>query len=118
MCQIIIPPNLDIICFLNFCPCPISLQKTNNHHLIETMLTDNVVSLLLHGAVNVFPLLQVFSLSQVNSLNSTTVRFRISISDSRQKHDTLLPTIYNSIVEDGKLKDGTIIKVTQFTCNI
>ena len=104
--------------FLNFFPSPISLKKTNNHHLMETMLTDDYVSLLLHGVVNLCPLLQVFSLNQVNSLISKTVCFHISISNNRRKHKTLIPTIYNSIVEDGKLKEGTIIKVTQCTCNI
>ena len=43
MCQIIIPPNLDIICFLNFFSRPNSLQKTNNHRVMETMLTNDVV---------------------------------------------------------------------------
>ena len=76
------------------------------------MLTDDIVSLMLHGVVNLWPLLQVVFLIQVNLLNSEIVHFRIYIYDGHHMHKTLLPTIYNSIVEDGQLKEGTIIKVT------
>ena len=88
-----------------------------NHHAMENMLTEYSISLLLHGVVNLFPLEQFSTLNQVNSLNSSTIRFEISISDGLHKHDLLLPIIYNSLVEYGKLKEGTIIKVTHCTCN-
>ena len=90
----------------------------NNHHIIVTMLTEDAISLLLHGVVNLWPLVQVSTLNQVNSLNSSTIRFWISISDGLHKHAILLLIIYNNLVEYGKLKEGTIIKVTQCTCNI
>ena len=90
----------------------------NNHHVMETMLTEDSISLLLHGVVNLFPLVQVSSLKQVNSLNSSSMRFRICISDGIHKHELLLPTIYSSLVETGQLKEGSIIKVTKCTCNI
>ena len=90
----------------------------NNHHVMETMLTEDAISLLLHGDVNIFLLVQVSTLNQVNSLNSSTIWFQISISDDLHKLDLLLPIIYNSLVEDGKLKERTIIKVTHCTCNI
>ena len=85
---------------------------------METMLTKDSISLLLHGVVNPFPLVQVSSLNQVKSLNSSSIRFRISILDGLHKHELLLPIIYSSLVENGQLKEGTIIKVTQCTCNI
>ena len=85
---------------------------------METMIIEASISLLLHGVVNLCPLVQVSSLNQVNSLNSSSIWFRISISDDLHKHDLLLPIIYNSLVENGQLKEGTIIKVTQCTCNI
>ena len=92
--------------------------EKNKHHLMEAMLIDVIVSHMLHGIVNLSPLLQVFSLSQVNSLNSSTVHFYISISYGCHGNETFLHAIYNSIVEDGQLKEGTIIKVTQCTCNV
>ena len=85
---------------------------------METMLTEDVISLLLHGVVNLFLVVQVRTLNQVNSLNSSTIRFRISISYDLHKPELLLPIIYNSLVEDGKLKEGTIIEVTQCTSNV
>ena len=90
----------------------------NNHHIMETTLTKDYISLLLHGVVSLLPLVQVSSLNQVNSLNSSSIWFWISISDGLHKHELLLPIIYSSIVENGQLKEGTIIKVTQCTCNI
>ena len=85
---------------------------------MESMLTEDSISLLLHGVVNIFPLVQVSSLNQVNSLNSSSIRFRISISDGLHKHEILLPTIYSSLVETGQLKEGSIIKLTKCTSNI
>ena len=65
----------------------------NNHHVMETMLTEYSISPLLHGVVSLFPLVQVSSLNQVKSLNSSSIRFRISISDGLHKHELLLPII-------------------------
>ena len=89
-----------------------------NRHAMKTMLTEDSIQLLLHGAVNLFPLVQVSSLNQVNSLNSSSIRFLTSISDGIHKHELLLPTIYSSLVETRQLKEGSIIKVTKCTCNI
>ena len=108
-----------IICnFYFFVHAIFDSTRNNNHHLMEIMLTRDTISLLLHGVVNIFPLVQVSSLNQVNSLNSSSIQFRISISNELHKHELLLPIIYNSLVENGQLKEGTIIKVTQCTCSI
>ena len=91
----------------------------NNHCVMETMATEDSISLFLPGAVNLFPLVQFSSLNQVNSLNSSSIRFWISILDGFHKHELLLPVIYSDLVENGQLKEeGTIIKITQCTCNI
>ena len=90
----------------------------NNHHIMETMLIEDSISLLLHGDVNLSPLEQVCALNQVNSLNSSYIWFQISILDSLHKHELLLPVIYSHHVENGQLKQGTIIKITQCSCNI
>ena len=106
---------IRFISFANFFHALFYSTGKNNHHLMETMLTEDVISLFLHGVFNLFPLVQISTLNQVNSLNSSTIRFRISISDDLHKHELLLPIIYNSLVEYGQLKEGTIIKVTQST---
>ena len=90
----------------------------NNHHFMETMVTEDSISLFLHGVVNLFPLVQVSGLNQVNSLNSLSILFRISISNGLHNHELLLPIIYSNLVENGQLKEGTIIKVSQCTYNI
>ena len=97
------PHKVYIICIF-FVHALFDSTGKNNHHLMETMLTEDVISLLLHGAANICSLVQVSTLNQVNSLNSSTIRFQISISDDLHKHELLLPIIYNSLVEDGKLK--------------
>ena len=94
------------------------LAGKNNHYIMETMVTEDPISLLLHGVVNLSPLVQVCALNQVNSLNSSSLRLRISILDGLHKHELLLLVIYNHIVENGQLKQGTIIKTTQCSCNI
>ena len=85
----------------------------NNHHIMETMVIEDVISLLIHGVVNLWPLVQVSTLNQVNLLNSSTICFWISIPDIIHKHELLLPIIYNSVGEDGQVKEATIIKVAQ-----
>ena len=70
---------------------------------METMVTEDSILLLLHGVVNLFPLVQVSTLNQVNSLNSSSIRFRMFISDDLHKHELLLAIIYNGLVEYGQL---------------
>ena len=53
---------------------------------METMLTEYVISVLLHGVVNIFLLVQVSTLNQVNSLNSSTIWFRISKLEDLHNH--------------------------------
>ena len=96
----------------------VSFHMKNNHHIMDTMVTEDSISLLLHGAANVFPLVQVFALNHVNSLNSSSIQFWISILDGLHKHELLLRVIYSHLVENGKLKQGTIIKITKCPRNI
>ena len=111
--------SITWICYIaNFFHALFHFTGKYNRHAMESMLTEDSISLLLHGVVNLFPLVQVSSLNQVNSLNSSSIWFLISISDGLHKHELLLPTIYSSLVETGKLKEGSIIKVTKCTCNI
>ena len=46
-----------------------------NHHAMETMLTEDSISLLIQCDVNLFPLVKVSSLNKVNSLNSSSIQF-------------------------------------------
>ena len=77
------------------------------------MLTKDAISLLLHGVVNLFPLVQFSTLNQVNSLNSSSIQLQISILEDLYKNDLLLPIIYNSVGEDGHVKQETKTKFTQ-----
>ena len=90
----------------------------NNHYVMETMVTEDSISLLIHGNVNLFPLVHVFVLNQVKSLNSSSIRLQISFLDDLHKHELLLPVIYSDLVENGQLKEGTIMKIMQCTSNI
>ena len=94
------------------------LAEKNNHYIMDTMVTEDSISLLLHGVVNLCPLVQVSALNQVNSLNPSSIWFWISISDGLHKHELLLPIIYSHLVENGQLKQGSITKITQCSCNI
>ena len=85
---------------------------------METMVPEDSISLLLHGVVDLCLLVQILTLNQVISFNSSYIRFQISISDGIHKHELLLPVIYSDLVENGQLKEGTIIKITQCSCNI
>ena len=96
----------------------ISFHRKKNHYVMETMVTEDSISQFLHGVFNLSPRVQVSALNQVNSLNSSSIRFRISISDGIHKHELLLLVIYSHLVENGQLKQGTIIKITQCSCNI
>ena len=51
MCKIIVPINIDIVFYSRSIFTP-----KEKHHLMEAMLTDDVVSLMLHGAVKISPL--------------------------------------------------------------
>ena len=87
------------------------LAGKNNYYVMENMVTGDSISLLLHGVVNFCPLVQISALNQVNSLNSSSIQFWISILDDIHKHELLIPVIYSDLVENGQLKEGTIIKL-------
>ena len=65
---------------------------------MESPLTENAISSLLFGFVHLQPLLQVFSLHPFGPTNATTPRFRITISDGNNTHQTLLPATFNSLI--------------------
>ena len=86
--------------------------------IMEAPLTKNVISYLLSGSVHLQPLLQVFSLQPFRPTNATTPRFRITISDGNNTHQTLLPTTFNSLISNGELQEGFVIKLSKCTCTI
>ena len=115
---VVIPSHEYVTLQFFFCYTLLGFTGKYNCHTMETMLIEDSISLLLHVVVNLFLLVQVSSLNQLNSLNWSYIRFWISISDWLHKHELLLPTIYSSLVENGQIKEGSIIKVTKCTYNI
>ena len=86
--------------------------------IMEVPLTENVVSSLMSGAIHLQPLMQVFSLHPFGPTNATTPRFRITISDGNNTHQTLLPTTFNSLISNGELQEGSVIKLAKCTCTV
>ena len=97
--------------FLFFFHSLFHFTEKNNNHIMETMVIEDSISLFLHGVFNLFPLVQISALNQVISFNSSSIQFWIYISDDIHKHEMLLPDIYSDLVENGQLKEGTIIKL-------
>ena len=85
---------------------------------MEAPLTENAISSLLSGSVHLQPLLQVFSLQPFGPTNATTPRFRITISDGNNTHQTLLPTTLNSLISNGEIQEGSVIKLSKCTCTV
>ena len=86
--------------------------------IMEAPLIENAISSLLSGAIHLQPLLQVFSLQPFGPTNATTPRFRITILDGSNTHQTLLPTTFNSLISNGELQEGSVIKLSKCTCTV
>ena len=84
--------------------------------IMEAPLTENVISSLLAGFVHIQPFLQVLLLQPIGPKNETTPHFRITISDGNNMHQTLLPTTFNSLISNGELQEGSVIKLSKCTC--
>ncbi|KAE9596883.1 hypothetical protein Lal_00007554 [Lupinus albus] len=65
------------------------------------------------------PVLQVIDLKQVQSQqNAATERFRLVLSDGSLYQQGMLATQKNDLVRSGRLQKGSVVKLTQFICNV
>lgn len=65
------------------------------------------------------PVLQVIELKQVQSQQHSNVeRFRVVVSDGSFYQQGMLATQKNDLVSSGKLQKGSIVRLTQFICNV
>ncbi|XP_027360688.1 replication protein A 70 kDa DNA-binding subunit A [Abrus precatorius] len=78
------------------------------------MMCDNNFS-----SEELMPVLQVIELKQVQSQqNSATERYRLALSDGSHYLQGMLATQKNELVHSGRLQKGSVIKLTQFICNV
>jgi len=62
--------------------------------------------------------LQVIDLKQCQSQqNSATERYRLILSDGLHHQQGMLATQKNELVHNGRLQEGSIVKLAQFICN-
>jgi len=65
------------------------------------------------------PVLQVIELKLVQSQqNSNVERYRLVLSDGSHYQQGMLATQKNDLVHAGKLQKGSVVRLTQFICNV
>ncbi|KAF7829144.1 replication protein A 70 kDa DNA-binding subunit A [Senna tora] len=65
------------------------------------------------------PVLQVIDLKLVQSQqHSATERYRLVLSDGTYYQQGMLATQKNELVNSGRLQKGSVVKLTQFICNV
>ncbi|KAL3818331.1 hypothetical protein ACJIZ3_004236 [Penstemon smallii] len=89
----------------------------------ETDLTKDAIAILSGGDAaaesDIRPVLQVADIRLVETQNQTTTeRYRILLSDGSFTQQGMLATQQNDLVRSEKLQKGSIVKLTQFVCNL
>lgn len=65
------------------------------------------------------PVLQVIDLKLVQSKqHSATERYRVMLSDGSHYQQGMLATQMNELVSSGRLQKGSVVKLSQFICNV
>ena len=85
---------------------------------MATPLTQHAIELLLALTCDMQPFLQIFVVEQVNSIRTSTIWYRTTISDGTHMHHTMLPSKFNSLIASGILQQGSIIHLKKWTCAI
>ncbi|XP_042506103.1 replication protein A 70 kDa DNA-binding subunit E-like [Macadamia integrifolia] len=85
-------------------------------------LTGGAIAMLCNGEAqetDLKPVLQVTDIRLVNTQQqSTNERYRILLSDGSHLQQGMLATQMNFLVKSGKLQKGSIVRLTQFVCNV
>ena len=80
---------------------------------IMMMCTDNLT------CDDLKPILQVIDLKLVQSQqHNNTERYRLVLSDGSHYGQGMLATQKNELVHAGRLQKGSLVKLTQYICNV
>lgn len=82
-------------------------------------LTQGAIVTMCFTSEDLHPVLQVIDLKLVQSQqNSGTERYRVVLSDGLHYQQGMLATQKNELVHSGRLQKGSIVKLSQFICNV
>ncbi|MQM01942.1 hypothetical protein Taro_034700 [Colocasia esculenta] len=70
------------------------------------------------GAEGMKPVLQVADLKLVQTVQNTTERFRMVLSDGVHAQQAMLATQMNPMVKSGQLQKGSVVQLNEFICNL
>uniref|UniRef100_A0A1D1XHA3 Replication protein A subunit n=1 Tax=Anthurium amnicola TaxID=1678845 RepID=A0A1D1XHA3_9ARAE len=70
------------------------------------------------GAEGMKPVLQVVDLKLVQTVQNTTERFRMVLSDGVHAQQAMLATQMNTMVKSGQLQKGSVVQLNEFICNL
>lgn len=81
-------------------------------------LTKDAIAMVSNGDADLKPLLQVADIRLVNTAQNTAERYRMLLSDGTHMQQAMLATQMNHVVKSGKLQKGSIVRLTEFICNL
>ncbi|XXG75497.1 hypothetical protein AAC387_Pa08g0052 [Persea americana] len=81
-------------------------------------LTKDAIAMVSNGDADLKPLLQVADIRLVNTAQNTAERYRMLLSDGTNMQQAMLATQMNHVVKSGKLQKGSIVRLTEFICNL
>ncbi|XP_078445823.1 replication protein A 70 kDa DNA-binding subunit A-like [Wolffia australiana] len=82
-------------------------------------LTRAAIADITNGAAEgMKPVLQVADLKLVQTVQNTTERFRMVLSDGVHAQQAMLATQMNAMVKSGQLQKGSIVQLNEFICNL
>lgn len=79
------------------------------------ILTTDAIKLIVEGAIDLSPCIQVFFISTFGSNPEQTTRFRLDIFDGTDKRKATLPKKYNDYIIFEEIKIGSIIKLSEYS---
>lgn len=81
-------------------------------------LTKDAIAIVSSGEGDLKPVLQIADIRLVNTVQNTTERYRMLLSDGTHLQQAMLATQMNHIIKSGKLQKGSIVQLTEFICNL
>ncbi|KAJ4779252.1 Replication A 70 kDa DNA-binding subunit [Rhynchospora pubera] len=81
-------------------------------------LTSGAVAVISEGGgEGMQPVLQISDVRQVSTAQNTTERYRMLLSDGAHTQQAMLATQLNSLVKEGNLQAGSIVRLNEYICN-